>query len=440
MMTKLAAVALGLGVLLGAPALANAQVQPAEGTILFQKIDEHGRVVPGAEFDLQFCYSRDDEPWSCGPYDGDLSWFNGTDTPGSDGDQEPYRSLTKTGFSDAFTTWVPVRGGWSEPIELCLGIRETVAPTGYLPASVKASEPALVCRGPGGWTVENAINSATENRDAVSVTFAGDDTVYGPGLGAWTVVSTEDPFYTVFTLQNDPYPTTVQKVDADGELLAGATFEGESCVRWDEDTEWTCESLSEETLADLASGLTTLEATTEGRAFFSDEQFAAFQAQLEESGADHPYAETNVFVAPVDECVAIRETAAPDGYEAKSAPVVVCKSKTGWTTAYAEELGFVGHFDDAEVAPTLGDWVIDNVLDADGLAVSSSFPLSNVPVPASETPVPPVAPAPSASPTSVADQPALAATGAESLMPLAFIGLAIVASGALILRRRSAVQ
>lgn len=428
---KLSALALGVVLALGAPTLAQA-VQPAEPILVMQKVDQYGTLVPGGQFQGETCTRRDNElNWQCQSLT-DFDWFSGAERVYVPED-EPFNSLNATGFNDRFITDIPFRGAWSEPIEMCMALREAVAPAGY----EARSNPLAVCRGPGGWTVENAIE----------VDFSGffqdddddptNDVPFAPGLGDWTIDVIEGengPVATVWSLVNTttPTPTTLNKVDDQGAPLAGGTFEGESCMRF-QDREWNCEVLGDAETA--LNGTGTAELFAEGAS-----TPLLTQADMDALPEGHPYKADGVRIIPTDICVALRETVPPTGYNSGNDPAVVCQGPEGWTAAQAETVGFSAIAGEEEFAPGLGSWTIENELTADGSYAGSTWTLVNTPVEVPATPVaPPAEPIPTVTPSPTADasKPVLAATGADgALVPLGFIAL-LATAGGLLLRRRS---
>lgn len=138
-------------------------------TLTFEKVDAAGKLLPGGNFVGQSCTRIGDEPdWTCLPLHVH-DWFNEL-------------GLRATGSTqDNSSTQIDTEGGWDLPIQHCVTIAETSPPPGYL----AEPDPALVCRGPGGWTVENAAG----------ITLGS---IKG-GLGAWTV--TNDPVSKATTLR-----------------------------------------------------------------------------------------------------------------------------------------------------------------------------------------------------------------------------------------------
>ena len=63
---------------------------------------------------------------------------------------------------------------------------------------------------------------------------------------------------------------------------------------------------------------------------------------------------------PVQHCVAILETAAPQGYKARTRPAVVCMGPGGWTVANGKSVDFKVKLNGKNYGPQLGDWTITN--------------------------------------------------------------------------------
>ena len=116
-------------------------------------------------------------------------------------------------------------------------------------------------------------------------------------------------------------PLTIQKVDQDGKLLPGATFEGYSCTFFNNDPDWTCISLHDREYGYpwFSDGLTN-EATTHN--YFTDE--IDMQATLAQSCSDRR----------VQHVVLLRETVAPAGYSSKNLGnwSAFCQTVNGWVS------------------------------------------------------------------------------------------------------------
>ncbi len=179
------ALSLSAGSLLAVTSPAHA-MGGAPGDFIIQKVDESGKLLPGAVIEGVTCTALDEtSPWNCVP----LSTYPGL-----------MEEITATGQlvsepskGSGFWGLLLVSGSWgSRPIVQCMAFREKTPPSGYVPAT----EAVTVCFGPGGWTVENAeeVNFST--------TFAeGEDPVTW-GSGDWTVTTTQ-PVYPVFNEQGE---------------------------------------------------------------------------------------------------------------------------------------------------------------------------------------------------------------------------------------------
>ncbi len=145
--------------------------------IIVEKTDGDGRLLPGGVFLGYNCVNVSNSgEWICEDL-ADYPWFNGT---------EGEAGLRRSGSTqDGFVNDIPLRGGWTTPIQHCLILGEVTAPDGYL----LRDRPALLCRGEGGWTVENASSAVPEG-------LAVGGHTYLPGLGDWTVSNTLVPAQT----------------------------------------------------------------------------------------------------------------------------------------------------------------------------------------------------------------------------------------------------
>ena len=98
-------------------------------------------------------------------------------------------------------------------------------------------------------------------------------------------------------------PLIINKVDASGALLPGATFEGWNCTAFDGDPEFTCTSFDRYPW--FTQDLTTTGTTGDH-----------FSQEIVMEGG---------WMLPVNDCLVLREVSAPAGYVTRSAPLMVCK-------------------------------------------------------------------------------------------------------------------
>lgn len=108
-------------------------------------------------------------------------------------------------------------------------------------------------------------------------------------------------------------PLTIDKVDQDGKLLPGATFEGYSCTVWDNDLNWQCQSLNDYSWFnnDLTANGTT------GSGFSNEIQMM------------NPTA-TKCSDPTVMHIVLLREVTPPAGYTGVNGWSVLCQTTHGW--------------------------------------------------------------------------------------------------------------
>lgn len=217
------AAGIGLVAALGTPAHASGSV----GIVAITKVDSTGALLPGATFD----------GWSCSAFDGDPLF-----TCISLKDYDWFRlGLTETGTTgESFSNDIVREGGWNLPVTECLVLKETAAPQGY----VAATRPMLICRGPGGFTVENAIAAVPKDLNGEQYIEVG-GTRYTPGLGDWTVTNVDEPRSTTISLVNTrittPRPAAPAKTDpcnpagtSSNIAWAGALPANTAAVTWSE--------------------------------------------------------------------------------------------------------------------------------------------------------------------------------------------------------------
>ncbi len=319
------------GLVLGtaSPAAAN---DPPPQSVVIQKVDTSGVLVPGGKYLGYSCTRWDNDiEFQCQSLD-DYAWFNNTDEP-PPGDPPVTWGLSRTGSTESsFMQDIPTRGGWNLPIQQCLIVREMVAPTGF----ELASAPAMVCKGPGGWTVENAGFEITPVPGGVT---------YKGGLGDWTLKNEPSTLTTTLTLVNRSPSLTFKKVDESGKLLPGASIVGWSCSQFDGDPDWTCITLND---------------------------YGWFRDGLRDTGLADRYMADIVteggWSLPVIMCVVLYEKTPPTGYLSRTAPALLCKGPGGWTVQNTYGLdGKAGTADDVRITIEgvsykggLGDWKVTN--------------------------------------------------------------------------------
>lgn len=191
-------VGVGLVVALGSPVHASAN----QGALTITKVDSTGALLPGATFDGWMCTKYDTEPsFTCISLN-DYGFFT--------------EGLTNDGTTGtAYGEELDREGGWTIPIGECIVLQEKTAPTGY--AARKA--PALVCRGPGGYSVENALIAVPQHEDGqyLEIETAVGTRQFTPGLGDWTVTNDAATLTTTISLVNTrvttPRPATPATTD-----------------------------------------------------------------------------------------------------------------------------------------------------------------------------------------------------------------------------------
>lgn len=120
-----------------------AHADATSGNLEFRKVDLTGALLPGAEFEAYSCTKLNNDPdWTCTSLNT-YTWF-----------RDALKNTGTTG--QAFGNQMDQDGGWDLPVGHCVVVREVSPPEGYLPQGGTA----VVCRGPGGWTVENAADVA----------------------------------------------------------------------------------------------------------------------------------------------------------------------------------------------------------------------------------------------------------------------------------------
>ena len=182
-------------------AAAPAQANDPFGALTIAKVDEAGGLLTGAKFAGVSCTRwENDLEWQCQPLN-EYDWFQPKTAEEIAAIEEewgePYKapkpSLTADGtIGDYFTNDIPLRGGWGNIIQHCVGLQETSAPAGYVPNT----QPFLVCLGPGGWNTRNAVGLSMQAKDS-------DGVPYGPiytNAGSASVKELGDVEYQGWTL------------------------------------------------------------------------------------------------------------------------------------------------------------------------------------------------------------------------------------------------
>lgn len=314
------AFALALTGTLAVGAASPAAALGAPGVVTVQKLDESGQLLPGGQFQGITCVTLDGtSPWHCVPLENYDFW----EAMGTEG------SVANV-FDELLLT-----GVWGEPIVHCIGVAEVSPPAGY----VRDGAPMVVCKGPGGWTLDNVP-------DDFSVESAG--VTYTKSMGNWSVtnemVQTPDGTVptTVLSLANArEVPLTsvrIEKHDETGALLPGAQIKAGLCNRLDGTSPWNCLPLdifdwwpelantgSVEVAKDSEGGIRLLMPSTWG--------------------------------IPTVQCLVAWEEAAPVGYVADPDPAMVCLGPDGFTTDVGPESV---DFEGVTVSPGLNSWTVTN--------------------------------------------------------------------------------
>lgn len=289
---------------------------PPADNFTIRTLDAAGNLLPGGTFRGWNCTRwNGDSFWTCGSLNN-FAWFN-------DG-------LTTSGtIGNSFNQEVPQIFGWSNDNDQCVVVEQVTAPAGYAPERV----PAMVCKGPGGWTSANASG----------ITLTADGRTFTQGMGAWTVTNDAQTLRSVLSLANTPAMTlTINNVDgATGALLPGGQFEGFACIVPNNEPDWTCNSLNVPDYPWFADGLTKRGTTG-----------TSYTDQM-----DHE----SQWTSPVNECLIVREVSPPSGYVAKPGYMMVCKGEGGWTPANAAGISITPVRGGPTYTGTAGEWTITNV-------------------------------------------------------------------------------
>lgn len=299
---------LGLGMLITAPTTASAEVY--DWDINFRTVDQSGKLVAGGNYSGWSCSRLAGEPgWTCTDLN-DYWWF---------------RNLTPRGTTNNYySSEIDL-----EPEGFCIVLEETAAPTGF----EARPDYVLACNGANGWTPGYAPPGT-----AITI---GQRT-FKPQYGDWKIANDAAAKTTVFSLVHSkraPDPTVIlSKVDGQGRPLAGGTYEGRTCTRWDNDLNWQCQDLNEYSWLNGKKGSLAADGTTN-----------RFGIEIPMRG---PWTSSGSH-----QCILIREVKAPKGYQVKSAWSVLCGGPEGWLPKYvpADLLKEYG------VASASGPWTVTNV-------------------------------------------------------------------------------
>jgi len=192
--------ALAALLLIGAIAASPAQASGNVGRLTLNKVDASGALLPGATIDGWMCTFLDGEPEATCTDLTVYEWF-------TDG-------MTDTGTTDRFTSDLDMEGSFSLPISACFIFQERIAPSGH----VLKDKPAVLCKGPHGWSAEDAAGltfylHADGSMDSKPSAAPG-DIAYAGGAGDWTItneqITSEDgaTFHATVTLVNEKIPAT----------------------------------------------------------------------------------------------------------------------------------------------------------------------------------------------------------------------------------------
>lgn len=217
--------------------------------------------------------------------------------------------------------------------------------------------------------------------------------------------------YAQSTPQN--FGLTFEVRDATGNLLPGATFEGLTCIKWDNDPLWQCQDLNEYVW--FSQGLP--ETGTTGDSFWNDIQMRgnASSMCLEDPEINSQH------------MVLIKQKTAPAGYTITDGWLATCMNKDGWIP---------------------GDEVISEAEKAIQVFYGTSEPVAVYPMQISPNPNGSTfsftQPAPAATDQSpepqepTAPQPTLADTGVSQTATLVAGALGILIASSILFRRQRA--
>lgn len=281
------------------PAFADSPTQMGP---TISKVDGAGNLLPGGTFEGYSCTRwENDLNWQC----DDLSnyeWFSqgltltGT-TGGGYSDDIPMRDTTVTSCSD------------SANLTAIVAVRETSAPLGY----AASWDWNVICKTTNGWMAGDDIIPSFESLPGHLFEFILTDGSYVSQSVIVDEESGQSTPVSTLNIVNSKKAPVFQKVDEKGALLPGATFEGESCTRWENDLNWQCQSLNEyswfnQGLADIA--------TTNN----------SFGDEIPMRGTEA----TSCSDDRLSHIVRIREVTAPAGYDAINGWNVICQTVDGW--------------------------------------------------------------------------------------------------------------
>ena len=133
------------------------------------------------------------------------------------------------------------------------------------------------------------------------------------GMMAVAIVLTQVllPVQQAFAAENVGAPLRISKVDENGNLLPGATFEGEHCTKYDDEPEWTCVALS-------------------SWSWFRDELTNKGTTDCFTTSIDAEYNDAATSCANTRQVVEISELSAPQGYAHIDGTSVICRVGNGW--------------------------------------------------------------------------------------------------------------